>query len=219
MSAALLQLASPSLPVGGFAYSRGLEAAVELGWVVDAAGARAWIEGLLHEAVGRLEGPLLLRLHRAFAAADREAVERWADLAIASRETEELARESRTMGAALARWVRELELASPEELAAPVRDAYLATFALAAERLGLDARDAVRAHAWSWLDASVTAAIKLVPLGQTEGQRILRDLGRALEALVEAAEAVPDEDVGALAPGLAMASARHETQHTRLFRS
>ncbi|HJL15646.1 MAG TPA: urease accessory UreF family protein [Sandaracinaceae bacterium LLY-WYZ-13_1] len=217
--ASLLQLASPSLPVGGFTYSRGLETAVERGWVTDATEARVWIAGLLDEQVGRLDAPLVWRLHRAFEAGAREDAERWARFARAARETEELQREASQMGRALARWLVDLGLADRAEVAPPVRDAWLAVFALAGHRLGLDARTTVCGYAWSWLESSVQAAVKLVPLGQTDGQRILLALGGGLERLAEDALRVPDDAIGALAPGFALASALHETQHTRLFRS
>ncbi len=217
--AALLQLASPTLPVGGFTYSRGLEAAVEHGWVEDAATTTAWIGGLLRHSVARLDAPLIDRLHRGFGTGDDAAIRRWTALTLATRETHELAAESRAMGTALARWLVELQLATPNDVEAPIKHCYLAAFALAAHRLGLDTRDAVRGYAWSWLEGSVAAAVKLVPLGQTDGQRILLELGRELDELTDAALACEDSDIGALVPGFAMASALHETQHTRLFRS
>lgn len=215
----LLQLASPALPVGGFAYSRGLETAVELGWVRDAATARAWIEGLLRHNAGPLDVPLLLRLHAAWTAGERAAVERWARFGDAARESAELQLEARRMGASLARLLRDLELASADELSGAAGESLLAAFALAAVRLGLDAPTAARAYLWTWLEAQVTAAVKLVPLGQTDGQRILLALGPRLDAVAREGAALEDDDIGALTPGLALASALHETQHTRLFRS
>ena len=217
--APLLQLASPSLPIGGFAYSRGLETAVERGWVTDLASTGAWARGHLQETLTRLDGPLLLRLLDAFVRGDRASAERWARWARACRETSELARESEAMGGALARWAVDLGLASPDDVRAPIRDAHVAVYALAAHRLGLDAGDALRAFLWSSCEATVAAAVKLVPLGQTDGQRLLLALGAQLERAVETVRGVEDEDLGALTFGLAIASAWHETQHTRLFRS
>ncbi|MCB9595189.1 MAG: urease accessory protein UreF [Sandaracinaceae bacterium] len=215
----MLQLSSASLPVGGFTYSRGLEAAVELGWVTDAGSARAWIGGLLHECAGRLDAPLVLRAHDAFSRGDVAAVARWAAFDQACRETDELRRESSAMGRALGRWLVELGLAAPSELAGEVRESYVVTFGLAAHRLGLDADAAVSAYLWSWLESGVTAAVKLVPLGQTDGQRITLALGAELEEVAGVARALADDDLGALVPGFAIASAQHETLHTRLFRS
>ena len=214
----LFQLVSPALPVGAFAYSRGLETAVERGWVRGVDGARAWIEGLLHASVARLDAPLVDRLHRAWSDGDQDAVGRWVELARATRETDELARESTTTARALVRLLRELDRIDDAE-AELARGAYVAAFALAAVRSNLANASAVLAFAWTWLESTVAAAIKLVPLGQTDGQRLLWELGPTLEGVAERARLLPDDDVGALVPGFALASALHETQHTRLFRS
>jgi len=213
----LLQLVSPALPVGGYTYSRGLETAVERGWVTDERQTRAWIAGLLAHSLATLDGPLVLRLHRALVDGDDEAALRWARVADATRETRELQAESRQTGRALVRLLVDLELTGPPP--APIRDAHVAAFALAAVSLGLDSSEALRGFLWTWLEGTVAAAVKLVPLGQTAGQRILLWLGPELEDAAERATALPDEALGALAPGLALASALHETQHTRLFRS
>ncbi len=213
----LLQLVSPALPVGGYTYSRGLETAVERGWVTDEAQTRAWIAGLLEHSVATLDGPLVVRLHRALTSGDMAAALRWARLADATRETAELQAESRQTGRALVRLLVDLELV--EAPPAPIREAHVAAFALAAVALELETSDALRGFLWTWLEGTVAAAIKLVPLGQTAGQRILLHLGPELERAAERAAALPDDALGALAPGLALASALHETQHTRLFRS
>lgn len=213
----LLQLVSPALPVGGYTYSRGLETAVERGWVTDEAKTRAWIHGLLEHSLTTLDGPLVLRLHRALASGDHDAALRWARLADATRETGELQAESRQTGRALIRLLVDLELTTTPPT--PIREAHVAAFALAAVSLGLDETDALHGFLWTWLEGTVAAAIKLVPLGQTAGQRILLQLGPEIERAAEHATTLPDHALGALAPGLALASALHETQHTRLFRS
>tara|TARA_B100001750_G_scaffold170911_1_gene139286 strand:+ start:6752 stop:7417 length:666 start_codon:yes stop_codon:yes gene_type:complete len=215
----LFQLVSPALPVGGYTWSRGLETAVERGWVTDEAGAREWITGLLGHALARLDGPLLVRAHRALRAGDDAAVTRWARLYDATRETAELQHESQATGRALVRLLVDLELVTRAELPEDLEDCHVAAFALAAERLGLGEAEAVRGFLWTWLEGSVAAAIKVVPLGQTAGQRILLGLGDALEEAARVAETLPDDDLGAFAPGQSLASAWHETQHTRLFRS
>ncbi|MDQ3035889.1 MAG: urease accessory protein UreF [Myxococcota bacterium] len=215
----LLQLVSPALPIGAFAYSRGLESAVELGWVRDAESARAWIGGVLDRTIARLDAPIVLRLHRSIGGADHEATARWIALADASRESGEMQAESRALGVTFARLLGELGVASAEELAPPIGTSHLACFALACVRWDIEEDDAVRACLWSALEGQVTAALKLVPLGQTDGQRILFAEAARIGALASGAADLADEDLGALAPGLAIASALHETQHTRLFRS
>jgi urease accessory protein len=199
----LLQLASPTLPVGAYSYSQGLEAAVEAGVVHDAASAEAWIADALANSIGRFEGPVLWRMMHG------EALN---DLFLAGRETAELRAETLQMGHSLAKLVSELGLGS-----VPLEEpAYPAVFAFAVARLELDRKDALLAYLWSWLENQVMAALKAVPLGQTAAQKILLSLGGGLEAIADAA---PSVSLSNFTPGLAMLSALHETQYSRLFRS
>jgi urease accessory protein len=197
----LLQLASPALPVGAFAYSQGLEPAVAAGWVHDEPTAGDWMAGLLEHSLGGLEVPLLLRLHRAWVKGDREDVARWNDLGRAARATRELQAEDRRLGAALAR-VLEVNM-----------------FALACQDWGIPPTPAACALLFAWAESQVAAAVRLVSLGQSAGQRILSRLGQAIPAVVQTGLALPDDDIGQGALGLALASAWHETQYTRIFRS
>jgi len=215
----LWQLVSPSLPVGAYAYSAGLETAVDRGWVADPAGLAAWTGGQIRHALAGLDVPLLLRLHRAWAADDRRAVEAWTVRLLAARETAELRAEDRHLGRALARLLA--DLGEPRAAAFDVDgDVTWATaFALAAVAWQVDARAAARAYLWAWLESQVAAGVKIIPLGQTAGQRVLRDVAAAIPEAVAAAGALPDTDIGATAPGVSIASSAHETQYTRLFRS
>jgi len=199
----LLQLASPTLPVGAYSYSQGLEAAVEAGVVHDAASAEAWIADALEFSLGRFEAPLLWRMLQG------EALN---DLFLAGRETAELRAETLQMGHSLAKLMSELGLGS-----VPLEEpAYPTVYAFAAARLALDREEALLAYLWSWLENQVMAAVKAVPLGQTAAQKILLSLGGRLEAIADAA---PSVSLGNFAPGLAMLSTLHETQYSRLFRS
>jgi urease accessory protein len=92
-------------------------------------------------------------------------------------------------------------------------------FALAARAFAVPIDAALTAYVWSWLENQVLAAIKLVPLGQVAGQRLLMVLGAKIPAVIATARALADGDLSTFAPGLSLASARHETQYTRLFRS
>ena len=221
--AALLQWVSPALPVGGFTWSRGLETAVERGLVRDAPATRAWMEGLAQHLVERVDAPLVARAHDAAARGDHAALTASSWRGYALRETAELRAESRATARALLRLAVDLEVLDRARFADATWDALsscqLASFGTITHALGLGRQDALRGYVWTWLESSVTAAVKLVPLGQTDGQRVLRDLGRDLDALVDRALAIDDGDVGALAHGFAIVSALHETQHTRLFRS
>ncbi|HRE55115.1 MAG TPA: urease accessory protein UreF, partial [Candidatus Competibacter sp.] len=215
----LLQLCSPSLPVGAYAYSQGLESAVERGWVRDEAGAGDWIFGLLDHNLRRLDLPIFARLYRGWRDSDAEAVKRWNARLHASREAAELQREDRQLGAALARLLTDLGLAE----AAPWRNApqvcFAALFALAAARWDIPLPQAATGYAWTWAENQVIAATRLIPLGQTASQRLLVAAGPAITAAVDEGLALPDEDIGAASPGLALAGALHETQYSRLFRS
>jgi urease accessory protein len=214
----LLQLASPALPVGAFSYSQGLEAAVEAGIVHDAASAQRWIADVLELALARMEAPVLLRLIDAWTRDDADAVQYWNALFIASRESAELRAETVQMGYSLARLLPQL-INAPLRLDAKEEIAYPTAYACAAAHWRIDARQALTAYLWSWLENQVMAALKAVPLGQTEGQKILLALSDAVTRTVAFAATLEDEDLGNFAPGLAILASRHETQYSRLFRS
>jgi urease accessory protein len=215
----LLQLASPALPIGMYSYSQGMERAVEDGWIGDEAEAGEWIRGILDRGQSRVDVPLLARLHDAWAADDPDAVERWSRTLTASRETAELRAEDCQTGQALARLLDSLGV----ERAGTWRRhpaATLATgFALAAVEWGIPKERAAAGYLWSWLENQVLCAVKLVPLGQVAGQRLLRDLAARVPGLVAEALALSDDEIGGSAFGLALASSRHEMQYSRLFRS
>jgi urease accessory protein len=197
----LLQLASPTLPVGAYSYSGGLEAAVEAGIVHDAASAQRWIGDVLAHSVLKMEAPLLLRM------IEEPAVE-WNEQFLASRETAELRAETAQMGYSLNRLLPDLGVeACPFE-----EPSFPAVFAHAVRAWGIPARQALTAYLWAWLENQVMAAVKAVPLGQTDGQKMLLALGARLGDISE-------DEPGNFAPGLAILSSRHETQYSRLFRS
>ena len=215
--ARLLQLASPALPVGAYSYSQALEAAIDAGIVRDAASAQRWIGDVLELTVARMEAPLLLRLCEAWRAGDATAAARWNALFLAGRESAELRAESAQMGYSLARLLAELgESGGPrqwEEVSFP------AAFAYAVACWNIEPDKALVAYLWAWADNQVMAAVKAVPLGQTDGQRMLLALGEQVSEVAARAAALDDEALGNFAPGLAVLSARHETQYSRLFRS
>lgn len=215
----LLQLVSPSLPIGGFTYSQGLEWAVEAGWVHDVATVESWLGGLLDDAMQRLELPLLARLYAACATGDQAALAHWARVLHASRETRELRAEERNRARALVTLLRDLGVSRVSEWEESLLLCQAAPFACAAVHWGIGVEDCALGYAWGWLEGQVAAAVKLVPLGQTDGQRLLLALGGSLHETVAAALHLDDDAIGAGAPALAIASARHETQYTRLFRS
>jgi urease accessory protein len=215
----LMQLISPALPIGAFTYSQGLEWAVEAGWVRDVETLADWLEGLLNDGLAQLELPMLKRLYGACEHQDIDAIEKWGRQLYASRETRELRAEERNRARALITLLADLDIARAADWRESLRHCQAAPFALAAVHWQIAVEDCLLGYAWGWLENQVAAAIKLIPLGQTDGQRIQLQLAERLPLAVERALAIADEDIGAGAPALAIASARHETQYTRLFRS
>ena len=215
----LLQLCSPSLPVGAYAYSQGLECAVERGWVRDETSAGDWILGLLNHGLRNLDLPVLARLYRAWRAADPNAARRWNAWLYASREAAELQREDHHLGTALARLLTDLGVAEAEPWRNTPRVCFATLFGLAAVKWIIPLPEAATGYAWSWTENQVVAATRLLPLGQTACQRLLTAAGPVITAAVAEGLKLTDEDIGAAAPGLALAGALHEIQYSRLFRS
>jgi urease accessory protein len=220
--ARLLQLASPALPVGAFSYSQGLEWAIEDGTVHNEASVLAWIGDLLEHNLGRFEAPLLARLIVGWQGKDIEAVQRLNDLYLASREAAELRAETLQMGYSLVRLLREFGDFPADNLAALDalgETSFPAAWSAAAATWDIPAEEALTAYLWAWAENQVMAALKAVPLGQSAGQRILLALGARVPAIAQRAPTLDTEAWSNLAPGFAIASCRHETQYSRLFRS
>ncbi|MFC2990732.1 urease accessory protein UreF [Halomonas tibetensis] len=219
----LLQLVSPALPIGAFAFSQGLESAFELGWVADEASLGDWLEGVLDDGLMRCELPALARLQSAWAAGDVEAVAEWDQWLAANRETAELAAEDARLGASLTRLLGSLELLPASTArgasALPTGAGYVTVFAWTAHVRGVPVRQALLGFAWAWLENQLAVACKALPLGHTAAQRLVERLRPALVSAVDEALGMHDDDLGPVLPGLALGSALHETQYSRLFRS
>jgi urease accessory protein len=218
----LMWLASPALPVGGFSYSEGLESAVDAGVVHDGASAGDWLADQLHLSLARADLPLLAAAHAAWVAHDAARVAELNTWMLATRETAELRAQNEQMGRSMLEWLRQRAPDDPRvaTLAALVpAPAWPIAFALAAVQAGAGAAASLLAGGFSWAENQVQAALKSVPLGQNAGQRILARLARELPALAQAALAIDDAQRQAFTPGLAIRSAQHETQYSRLFRS
>ncbi|POA47393.1 urease accessory protein UreF [Pseudomonas sp. MPR-ANC1] len=219
---ALLRLASPQLPIGGYSYSQGLEMAVDNGRVNNPDGARRWISDQLLLNLSRFEAPLLLA--HCQAAAD----EQWAELLIlceshrASRETRELHLESRQMGYSLQQLLNGLpELDTPaRDFLAQCTEPHLALcWALAARAWGISPQDALAAWLWSWLENQLAVLMKTLPLGQQAAQRLTSELLPLLQRAQQDATRINPEHIGSAAFGLSLACMAHERQYSRLFRS
>lgn len=219
---ALLRLASPQLPIGGYSYSQGLEMAVENQWVVDPPSAARWIGDQLLLNLSRFEAPLLLA-HCAAA-----AEENWGQLLQlshehrASRETRELNQESRQMGYSLQQLLNGLpELDRPARtFLAQTEEPHLALgWALAARAWQISPQDALAAWLWSWLENQLAVLMKTLPLGQQAAQRLTSELLPSLQRAQQHATDMNPQHIGSAPFGLSLASMAHERQYSRLFRS
>ncbi len=215
----LFQLSSAALPIGAFAYSQGLEQAVALGDVTDRDSALAWISGMLGRSVLSLDVPVFARLHRAFADGDAVAARRWNDYLFAARGSAELRAEERQVGSALARLLSREGVEAAAPWVADPRVTLASSFALASVAWSAPAPHAALSYCFAWAEAQVGAATRLVPLGQTDAQRVLGILIQQAAAGVDAALTRPDEELSSTTPGQLLLSALHETQYSRLFRS
>ncbi len=216
----LLQLASPALPVGAYSYSEGLEYAVEAGWIADAAGLQSWIEDGLREGSAAVEAAILMRAYRAWRAGDVATTRRWDRWLAAARETAELRAQSLEMGQSLRRLLAQLH---PDVAAFDVlRDwpgNFAVVFGVAAAHWRVPAREATLGYLQSWATNLISAGVKLIPLGQGAGQRLLHALDGALRNAADAALDCADDDIAGACWGMQLASIAHEIQYTRLFRS
>ncbi|MBQ0754712.1 MAG: urease accessory protein UreF [Gammaproteobacteria bacterium] len=218
----LQQLISPGLPIGAFTYSQGMEWAVECGWVGNAEQLHDWLDSCLQDSLATLELPILKRLRHACDDNDEDAFRAWSEYLLASRETHELRQEECQRARALTTVLAKLPDSERMNLALwqpALHNTQLAPLALACHHWCVPMGEMLRGQAWSWLENMVTVTVKLVPLGQSDGQRVLYQLGGVLDEVVEKACGYDDDDLGASTVSAAIASSLHETQYCRLFRS
>jgi urease accessory protein len=221
----LMWLASPALPVGGFSYSECLEAAVDAGFVATESEACAWLTAQLQFSLARSDLAVLAQAIAAWRLPDDAQIavriailNNWV---LQTRESSELRAQTEQMGRSLLEWLRNHATATPAHIAllASLQPTYPLAFALAASSTGAPLRDCLVTYAFGWSENMVQAAIKSVPLGQSAGQRILSKLLAEIPAAVDHALQLDDNDRQVFSPVLAILSARHETQYSRLFRS
>ncbi|MBV8394500.1 MAG: urease accessory protein UreF [Alphaproteobacteria bacterium] len=219
----LLAWLSPAYPIGAFSYSHGIETAVEEGFIKDRISLIAWLETVLCDGTGRVDGALFAAAHRAAVAKGWSAFDAIAERAAAWRGTSEMALESRQQGGSFlsitrTAWAhRDLDAAHERlngEIALPV------AVALAAAAHGIALEPALAGYLHAFTANLISAAVRSVPLGQSDGQLALAKLEGAVQRTTQAAIAVADlDEVGTATPLLDWCSLRHETQYTRLFRS
>lgn len=215
----LLHLVSPSLPIGSFTYSQGIEWAVETGWIDSPESLQKWLENQLHNGMSDLDIPLLKRLYHAVENKDETALAYWINYLNASRETKELLLEEKNRGRALTDLLIALEIPDTQKWKPLLAQNQAAAFSAAAVHWQIPLHVACYGYVWSWLENLVLAAVKIIPLGQTEGQKLLHQITPLIPDVIAHGLSIEDDQIGASSPALAIASSRHETQYTRLFRS
>jgi len=215
----MLQLSSSLCPIGAFAYSQGLETAIERGWVRNEAELTEWLSGVGAHSLSKLDLPVLREAHAAALGADHARLTALAERLLASREARELAEQERQLGSSLASLLVNLGVAAAEPFRGQPGASYVVCFAIGAAHFGLERDLALTGYCFAWCEQQVSAASRLVPLGHMAAQRALSAVLAEVPRWLELALGVPEAEIGSSTPGLAMSAAWHETQYTRLFRS
>jgi urease accessory protein len=214
----LLSWLSPSYPVGAFSYSHGLEYAVEAGEVSDTETLVAWLTTVLLSGTGRVDGVLFREAHGAAASQGWEDLHKIAALSNAFQPTSEFALEARAQGAA---FIRATRSAWPSPVLDRIDDetVYPVAVAVTCAAHGISVQDGLHGYFHAFMSNLVSAAVRLIPLGQTDGQKAIARLETSVEAAAKQSMTIPLNDIGSAAPLIELASMHHETQYTRLFRS
>jgi urease accessory protein len=217
----LMWLASPALPIGGFSYSECLEAAVESARAATESEVSIWLIDQLHLSLARSELPVVAQAIEAWRADDMPRIAALNTWVLHTRESSELRAQTAQMGKSLLDWLRNHTTATPAQIAilAAQEPTYPVAFALAASATQAPVRECLLAYAFGWAENMTQAAIKSVPLGQSAGQRILCALTAEIPAAIDHALDLTDDTRQVFSPMLAILSAQHEVQYSRLFRS
>lgn len=219
----LMWLASPALPVGGFSYSEGLESAVDSQRVRNEAEVGDWLLNQLELGLARSDLPCVARAVAAWTGHDDEQVDTLNGWLRRTRETAEQRAQAEQMGRSLLEWLRNSPHAGDRRIdalaALQPAPMWPMAFALAAVLAAATPRDALLAFAWGWAENMAQASMKTVPLGQAAAQRVLGRLAAAIPTAVASALVLPEDQRQSFSPMLAVLSAQHQTQYSRLFRS
>jgi urease accessory protein len=232
----LLHISSSALPIGAFAYSQGLEYTLEAGWCKNADDVEQWIKSVMVHGLGGVDLPILKRLHQAWSAyfSEHEQVNKentninslnalslkeWNATLLAFRETKELYLEDIQVGDAFKQWHKSQSSEHLAKLELVDKPTVVCMYALNGVIKGLTVEECLIGFVWSWLENQITSASKAMPMGQTDGQNIIRHLIPEVAAVIESAMQIEDDDIGSGLVGLSMSSALHENQYSRLFRS
>lgn len=220
----LLQLASPVLPVGAYSYSDGLETLVEAGVINNQRNLLHWLEQELRYGAIRLETAVMVRTYSCASNSDFHGLGYWNTWLSAAKETTELREQSWQMGSSLIRLLVELEQQPSNQIdklesAVGYPCNYAAAFGIGAAHWLIELKAAVLGYLHSWASNLIGAAVKLIPLGQTIGQKLLFEINTSLSSAAGEILVLEDEELSNCGWGLSLASMAHENQYTRLFRS
>jgi urease accessory protein len=218
----LLQLASPALPVGAYSYSEGMETLATKGTIATGADLYQWLSHELQWGGIRLETAVMLRSYQAAARLDVAQLDAWNQWLSAFRETEEMRSQSWQMGRSLLRLFADLEPEQAQRLPAFVHEGacnFAIAYSVVVQAWDIPLPEAGLVYLQSWAANLISAAVRAVPLGQTEGQRLLRQLAGPLQSASDAIMAMPDTELMSCSWGVSLASMQHETLYSRLFRS
>ncbi len=213
----LMQVASASFPIGAFAYSQGLEGAIDRGWVTNEEEALAWIGGQLGHLQAHLEVPFLVRFYQAWPGGDQAELSSLASAQIAFREARELRDEDTKLARSMLRTLGALGIKSAAEFSAPMT--WAGAFALAGWHYGVPLRETATGFLYAFCENQVVAASRLIPLGQQAAQRVLSACLERVPLAVELGLALPDDELGFSSPAHALSCIGHEHQYSRLFLS
>jgi urease accessory protein len=219
----LQQLINPNLPIGGFTYSQGIEWAVEEKWITNRQESLIWLEELLGNSLETFDLPLLSRLYTSVKEENVDSFHYYAQLAYAGRETKELRLEDTQCAEALIRVLSQLGEVDTWPLWPLLfevcKKTLLAPFAMAGCYWKISLEQVLAGFLWSWLENRVACLVKVVPLGQSDGQWLLHSLSETLDETIKKVLTIEDNALGSSAFGMVLASCQHETQYCRLFRS
>ena len=215
----LMNLMSPTLPIGGFTYSQGIEKAIESNWITDFESAKKWLESQLLINLKFTDLPILMRLYKSVDSKNYKRVTYWSNFLLACRETMELRDEENNRGRSLAKLIESLEKDQAKEWSEILKTKHLLGYAFLSNVWNIPIKKLLLGYSWSWLENQVAATVKIIPLGQTDGQKLLNEIIKKIPNVVEEVEIINDNEIGISQPAFVIASCLHETQYTRIYRS
>ena len=215
MLSSILCLISPNLPIGGFSYSQALESFVETGEICNAQTFKSYLKHTLKRSIAKADLPLLIRLYKS----DLREFEFWTNKTLAFRNTKELRDEEINKGKALVRVIKSLKLENSSSYLEIANKSYLSAFALFSRSKKISLNQMLESYCFSYIESQCIAAIKLVPIGQTDAWQIIDEFSNLIDEQIQTALSVDDFHIGSGLVNLSILSVLHETQYSRIFRS